>query len=327
MAVIRKNILGDAGSRDAYIRGVLLLKQEDSGKKTTDFGLRGRAQPVSTYDLFVIWHYRAMMTPTPPGQSSRNAAHGGPIFCPWHRLMLLLLEQNLRRVLGDANFALPYWDWGADGDRAPARQSASAIWAPDCLGGQGAPVDSGPFAFSASDPKSFRVKIDANSSGALIPVNRGLARDFGANIDALPSSAHVANALALNIYDAPDWDAETTDFRNRVEGWMADAGFQAPWMHNRVHVWVGGDMLKGTSPNDPVFYLNHCNVDRIWSAWLAANGGAYAPDMSAGDDLRGHRIDDAIVSPLGAGATPRQLLDVSALYSYDALPQAPPGVA
>ena len=35
-------------------------------------------------------------------------------------------------------------------------------------------------------------------------------------------------------------------------------------MHNLVHRWVGGSMGPGTSPNDPVFFLHHCNVDRIW---------------------------------------------------------------
>jgi len=43
---------------------------------------------------------------------------------------------------------------------------------------------------------------------------------------------------------------------------------RVPCVHNRVHVWVGGDMLPSSSPTDPVFYMNHCNIDRIWEAWL-----------------------------------------------------------
>ena len=35
-----------------------------------------------------------------------------------------------------------------------------------------------------------------------------------------------------------------------------------PRLRNLVHVWVGRDMSPGSSPNDPVFFLNHCNVDR-----------------------------------------------------------------
>ena len=26
-------------------------------------------------------------------------------------------------------------------------------------------------------------------------------------------------------------------------------------------------MILNTSPNDPLFFLNHCNVDRIWAEW------------------------------------------------------------
>jgi tyrosinase-like protein len=38
-------------------------------------------------------------------------------------------------------------------------------------------------------------------------------------------------------------------------------------LHNRVHVWVGGSMIPMTSPDDPVFFLHHCNIDRIWAQW------------------------------------------------------------
>lgn len=79
-------------------------------------------------------------------------------------------------------------------------------------------------------------------------------------------------------------------------------------------------MWPSTSPNDPVFYLNHCNVDRLWESWMHLNGRDYQPDMSAGDDLEGHRIDDELASPMGGDATPRQMLDVSAIYTYDTLP-------
>ena len=38
-----------------------------------------------------------MMTPTPPG-TGRNAAHQGPVFLPWHRLMLMLLEASASAI-------------------------------------------------------------------------------------------------------------------------------------------------------------------------------------------------------------------------------------
>lgn len=323
MAVTRKNILTDRSVRDKFIQGVLALKQEPSGRTTADFGIRGRAQSVSTYDLFVVWHHTAMMRPTPAGNAAgRNAAHRGPVFCPWHRVMLLLLEQNFQRVLGDATFGLPYWDWAEDGDLPAASQIEADIWKADCLGGQGNPVSTGPFAYKADDPDSFRVRVAANVSGALTSVDRGLRRGFASSgAPLLPTSVQVANALALSTFDAPSWDPSSAGFRNRLEGWSADAGARSPWLHNRVHVWVGGDMSPSTSPNDPVFYLNHCNVDRLWEAWLSHYGRVYVPDQTAPASLAGHRIDDPIASPLGDSMTPRQALDLRAIYVYDKLPQ------
>jgi tyrosinase len=328
MAVTRKNILTDADARDKFIRGALLLKQEASGQTTADFGIPGRAQSVSTYDLFVIWHHTAMMRLTPADNSAaRNAAHRGPVFCPWHRTMLMFFEQNLQRVLGDPSVGLPYWDWGQDGDLPAAQQLTADIWQANCLGGQGNPVTTGPFAFDSTDTKSWRVRVVANVSGELMQVNRGLRRRFASSIvTGLPKSAHVSTVLTLNAYDTPSWDVSSHGFRNRLEGWSADPDFQPPWLHNAVHVWVGGDMSPSTSPNDPVFYLNHCNVDRVWEGWLANNGRSYVPDMDANNSLKGHRIDDPIESPMGSDMTPRHVLDVSSVYKYDVLPQ-PPGVA
>lgn len=39
--------------------------------------------------------------------------------------------------------------------------------------------------------------------------------------------------------------------------------------HNMVHVAVGGDMgMVSSAAKDPVFWLHHCNVDRLWSLWM-----------------------------------------------------------
>lgn len=317
MAGVRKNILTDAGARDAYVRGVKLLKQEFLGPTTRDFGIAGSSRQVSTYDLFVVWHHVAMNTFTPPTQGDRNAAHRGPVFLPWHRFMLLLLELQLQRVLRDRTFGLPYWDWAADGERSPSQQAASALWSEECMGGQGSPLTSGPFAFGAAEPAGWRVRLDVNVQGDLRSTDRGLRRAFGVSIPTLPRKSHVRAALRLSTLDAPPWSTASAGFRNRVEGWLPVA--QAPGLHNRVHVWVGGDMLPSSSPNDPVFFLNHCNVDRIWAAWLDRNGEVYLPDQTAPAGLQGHRIDDAMFALISRPVTPRQMLDVSDFYAYDSL--------
>jgi tyrosinase len=134
----------------------------------------------------------------------------------------------------------------------------------------------------------------------------------------------VGQALARSDYDNPGWGAGSEGFRNRLEGWIPAR--TSPHLHNRVHVFVGGDMLPSSSPNDPVFFLNHCNVDRIWSAWLAKSpppSPAYLPPANAPQDLFRHRMDDQLYSIVTAQNdtrwTPRKMLDVKGTYSYDDL--------
>ncbi len=56
--------------------------------------------------------------------------------------------------------------------------------------------------------------------------------------------------------------------------------------HGEVHDAIGGDMgAVPTAAADPVFWVHHCNVDRLWSAWLAAGAGRRMP--SQGDPYYG----------------------------------------
>ena len=333
MAVVRRNVLTDADARTGFIRGVKLLKHEDTTLTTDQFGIAGPPNPVRTYDLFVIWHILAMNTPVPPNGNAavRNAAHRGPVFLPWHRVMLAAFEANLQRALADASFGLPYWDWARDGT-APVPGGApnpagSPLWqnTPDALGGEGSPIPGGAFVFVPADPTSFRVRIATDSNGALRQIqDRGIRRRFGqanpAGSPTLPSTADVIGAFntllepALAEYDREPYDVSSLGFRNRLEG------FRGPGLHNQVHRWIAGDMAPASSPNDPAFFLHHCNVDRIWEGWMARNGRVYKPDMSEPATLLGHRIDDPLVSPFdssGTASTPRSVLDVSSLYAYD----------
>lgn len=38
-------------------------------------------------------------------------------------------------------------------------------------------------------------------------------------------------------------------------------------VHNNVHLAVGGQMATAESPADPLFWLHHANIDRIWARW------------------------------------------------------------
>ncbi|TWI43959.1 common central domain of tyrosinase [Pseudoduganella flava] len=57
-----------------------------------------------------------------------------------------------------------------------------------------------------------------------------------------------------------------------------DAGFCAnldSLLHGAVHLDIGTKLGMGAVPwaaNDPVFWVHHCNIDRIWASWNAAGG-------------------------------------------------------
>jgi len=319
MTAVRRSITASAPSRDAYLAGVRALAAEPTGVGTGDvnrllgprlagFRIFGLDQPLMTWDLFVLWHYIAMSQPTTPPRPLRNRAHGGPVFLPWHRMFLLRLEQQLQRVT-TAETGLPYWDWTA----GPGGVLGSGVGA--ALGPARGDVASGPLA-------DVRVRL-AGFQGQLWSVApRPLRRASGRDVASLPTRADVAWALgdtSDGAYDTTPWDATTGAFRNRLEGWEDPAGGSAPQLHNRVHVWVGGDMSPGTSPNDPVFYLNHGNVDRLWEAWMTRHGRSYLPSGSERDAPQGHRLQDTMLTLLGQAQRPADVLDAATWYSYDSL--------
>ncbi len=291
--MIRYNILTNEGARENFIEGCRRLKAEPL------------SNGLGTYDYFPWWHHRAMMVETPSGNMwGRNAAHQGPVFGPWHRLLLLVFEFQMRRVLQEDNFRLPYWNWGADAG-APFQ---SPVWSAEILGGSGTPVTSGPFRQGGG----WTVQLTQNgNSNDLVRVDRGLRRNFGQFASDLPANPEVRGYIANNpVYATFPW-ADTP----QTEGFRID--LEIP-LHNTIHRWVSGDMMTTTSPNDPVFFLHHANIDRIWSAWQTEHPNSpYVPDQSASTDLLMHRIDDRMHSFLQQEVTPRMMLDHSPYYQYD----------
>jgi len=57
--------------------------------------------------------------------------------------------------------------------------------------------------------------------------------------------------------------------------------------HNEVHGWVGGTMgLISISPADPVFWMHHGQVDRVWSRWQAQPGNSNKrPSLTGADAI------------------------------------------
>jgi tyrosinase len=263
-----------------------------------------------TYDDFTRRHMKAMQTATPVG-SSRNVAHRGPAFLPWHRASLLEFEAALQAV-DRGIVGLPYWSWQDDTALNGGVPAKSLLWTANYLGTDGDPtkgnrVLNGPFA-------NWRALIYNNSTGAFtLRSTVGLIRRLGRDPNGrptLPDATQVADVMTYTKYDTSPWSSSSTSsFRNRIEGWST-----GPRMHNLVHNWVGGDMLPGTSPNDPVFWLNHCNVDRLWWQWQQTRGMTNYQPVSGGPV--GHNLND-VMQGLLTPRTPASVLNLATLgYSY-----------
>ncbi|MCL4296359.1 MAG: tyrosinase family protein [Anaerolineae bacterium] len=250
------------------------------------------------YNQYVLRHAQAPMA----------NIHRSPAFLPWHRQFILDFERELQQVSGNPNLALPYWNWTEDAGLPDPR--TAPIWADNFMGGNGDPgnnwaVRSGPFR-----PGEWTI-VDGNGNAA-----GALRRQFGINVPTLPSLADVNNVLSTTPYDASPWNMTSNpSFRNRLEGWYP----VTPGLHNRVHVWVGGSMIPMTSPNDPVFFLHHCFVDKLWADWQARfPNQSYQP--IAGGPQR-HNLNDMMERTLSGSVTPASVLNIRTLdYSYDTDP-------
>lgn len=76
---------------------------------------------------------------------------------------------------------------------------------------------------------------------------------------ALPTSSNINGTMSLTTFfiNTTSKGPTSTDFSHRLE-----------YYHDVVHGWVGGDMgFIQTSPRDPVFYLHHSMVDKLWQNW------------------------------------------------------------
>lgn len=235
------------------------------------------------YDMMVQEHRTAMLEMSP------DPAHRGSAFFPWHRECLLRFERELQAV--DPGVNIPYWDWTRD------RSTASSIWAPSFMGADGnntrQKVTAGPFAYSTG-----QWTLTVNDTQDTPPY---LRRAFGVAVGSLPSGSALERVLDTDSY---------SNFRPRAEA-----------LHNAVHNWVGGTMLGATSPNDPVFWMHHCMLDRVWAIWQKRHpGSAYTP--ASGGPV-GHNIEDPMWPWAGEAnpPTPASVLEHMALgYTYDDRP-------
>jgi tyrosinase len=161
----------------------------------------------------------------------------------------------------DPSVALPYWRF----DRP-----APNLFSPDFLGVANA---TGTVQFSASNPLQFWV------TDGVPGINR---RPFFNTATASANVISEAATLALG--------ASYPAFR-AMEG--------SP--HGSAHTSFGGSISSiPTAARDPLFFLLHCNVDRLWAKWQRTNSrfdagqaASYDSNLPAGNRI-GHNLQDTM---------------------------------
>ena len=79
---------------------------------------------------------------------------------------------------------------------------------------------------------------------------------------------YVSGRANSNVYAAltlAPFAANVINFQRGTSNSYEAAFESAP--HNPVHNIIGGWMADMQSPTDPIFFLHHANVDRLWDAW------------------------------------------------------------
>lgn len=104
------------------------------------------------------------------------------------------------------------------------------------------------------------------------------------------------------------------DFQTFAGRLPAGAGMVEGYGHNYIHELVGGLMKRlTTAATDPIFWMHHCNVDRVWATWHASqSANVYPADWTArtvngfvggqGEDTGDWRVGSVLETrPLGYG--------------------------
>jgi tyrosinase len=295
-----------AEKREQYVNAVIKLKTE------------GNPNTGRNYDTYVSLHQASIFSIEFWTQGSSpfwSYSHGTPAFLPWHRVFLHLFEKDLQEVSGDSDLAIPYWD-------ISACDAHSSIWTEDFLGGSGNPnneyiVETGAFAYNTGN-WPLRVR------NLMVEKDDKLRRALGVGIKgSFPSVQLVHKILNLTPYDIAPYEETNPSNQNMLRRQM-----EGGVIHGIGHNWVGGAReVNGspeaigsmanvrTSPNDPVFFLHHCNIDRLWDKWQRLHGLGYEP-QSPVDGLPSGSFNEA----MSFGDRIRDALDVNTFgYEYDGL--------
>ena len=267
----------------------------------------------------------SLLSPYAPEYSSQLIfAHVESSFFPWHRYFIMQFESELRRIgqqIGISDFTLPYWDW--------TPTSTCQLFTHNLLGTpetdenlvnvSGTLFDDGKWPVVCDriyrlattghevsdyfDPeKCAQVTTVCDVLGDRMAnrhLQRGAWRDFNRGHNK-PDYKLTAMALTPDQYDG------TFGFQNRIEVFVSQCAGEAVKcmyykrgvvnMHGLVHAYLGGHMsVGGPAANDPIFFLHHSNVDRIFERWLQKYNGTPPSYQPISGSQPGNNLNDYIV--------------------------------
>ncbi|HEY0026954.1 MAG TPA: tyrosinase family protein [Allosphingosinicella sp.] len=249
-----------------------------------------------------------------------DCPHGNWWILPWHRGFTGYVEQIVRQFSGDPNFAFPYWDW-TDSPDIPAGMTGfldprSFVAWPDLNAFRAAVdpalakasywTDAGQLQQLTLRQMQTRDAMWTEMEGCYFPKQR--ARSPRRSRDCVTASAVSQPMIdvALAPQDFMTFGSPTAQHHSDHVG----SGTLEGQPHNKIHNNVGGIVYKGTigqcdrysyqdlngfmqanlSPVDPIFFLHHSNLDRLWEKWTRAQNAHNLPVVPPGPS-QGQPVD------------------------------------
>ena len=256
--------------RENFVRACVLMKAD-----IVNPGAPATSQ-YSRWDEAVAVHQMIQQATIPGTTAIVNFGHGGLGsygFLSWHRFFLHQFELQLQSYV--PGVMIPYWDWT---DPTP-------LFSDTFLGPDGDPgttvVSRGYFApnrpGTGGNPTPLPAWWPASLAGWNLPA------DFGTWEGALTRDIAAIPSLTLPIVDDLRTSLGQTgysQFQNMLESGAGLPSFNQ--MHNGLHGYIGGHMGNpAASPFDPIFYMHHCNIDRLWTMWQLDGHATTYPSAGA----------------------------------------------
>ncbi len=234
-----------------------------------------------------------------------DCPHGNWWFLPWHRGYTGYVEQILRAHSDMPDFALPYWDWTANPEVSPSFFGSDNALDPTSSNQGYIPTLAefqsrfeGPIAMlygsmmaAQLEQLTFRnmeteAKLwDAINGGLFFPSSEARCLSSANPTFATPpggcSCAGTPKAVSIETLNSALSPDDFITFGSGIATQHSENGtFQGvleDQPHNLVHNCTGGFMGDFMSPVDPLFFMHHSNIERLWTVWTAKQEAAEPP--------------------------------------------------